>query len=218
MKSISTLIVILFFALTSTKSNAQFINNLSIYPTNPTSNDSIYLIASCYFQSGSCNQKTLNHSIINEYIDCDALHCIGMAAYICYEEDTFSIGQLPAGNYIYRYTVNAGFGFNPCTPGIVPGPMDSLSFNVTTASGINNENVPEFIIGPNPCTDYITIKTYSNEEILVSVIDMKGKICQQEITSGNNINISTYNIEVGIYFLIIKGKSITYQRKLFYKM
>jgi hypothetical protein len=197
--------------------NAQYINSLSIYPANPTTNDSIYLIASCYFQSGTCDQKTLNYSIINETIDCDALHCIGMLTYICYDEDTFSIGKLPAGNYNYRYFVNAGFGFNPCTPGIVPGPSDSLNFTVTTASGISNPSYQEFIFGPNPCSDFLEIKYYSNEEKQVAIIDMTGKICLQEVKAGNNIQISTNDIASGLYLLKSQSKTTNYQSKLFYK-
>jgi uncharacterized protein YozE (UPF0346 family) len=217
MKSRSLLIALTACLLLNAKSNAQFINNMSIYPVNPTTNDSVYLIASSYFQSGTCNQKTLNYSIINEYIDCDALHCVGMLTYICYDEDTFSVGKLPAGNYIYRYTVNAGFGFNPCTPGIVPGPTDSLSFTVTSTSGIDNHIFPELVVGPNPCSDFIEIKCYSNEEKQVSIIDMTGKICQSENLSGNHIRINTNNITSGLYFLRVQSQSTIYQSKLFYK-
>jgi hypothetical protein len=195
----------------------QYINNLSIYPANPTSNDSILLIGSCYFQSGTCDQKTLNYSIINETIDCDALHCIGMLTYICYDEDTFSIGKLPAGNYTYRYFVNAGLGFNPCTPGIVPGPMDSLNFIVTTASGISNPSYQELIMGPNPCSNFLEIKYYSNEEKQISIIDMTGKVCLQEVKAGNNIQLSTMDIAPGLYFLKSQSKTINYRSKLFYK-
>lgn len=197
--------------------HAQYINNLRIYPTNPTSNDSIYLIASCYFQSGTCDQKTLNYSIINETIDCNALHCIGMLTYICYDEDTFSIGKLPVGNYNYRYTVNAGFGFNPCTPGIVPGPSDSLNFTVTTASGISNPSYQEFIFSPNPCTDFIEIKYYDSEEKQISIIDMTGKICFEESKTGNNVLINTNSLAPGLYLLKSQSKTKNFQSKLFYK-
>jgi hypothetical protein len=140
-----------------------------------------------------------------------------MLTYICYDEDTFSVGKLPAGNYIYRYTVNAGFGFNPCTLGIVPGPTDSLSFTVTTTSGINNHAYPELIISPNPCTEFIEIKCYSDEVKQVSIIDITGKTCQEEIKTGNIIRINTNNISSGLYFLKIQGPSTMYQSKLFYK-
>ena len=211
------LFTILTMIIFNSESHAQFINSLSIYPTNPTSNDSIYLIGSCYFQSGTCNQKTLNYSIINETIDCDALHCIGMLTYICYDTDTFSVGKLPAGNYTYRYFVNAGFGNNPCTPGIVPGPSDSLNFTVTTASGISTPSMQEIAIGPNPCTDFIDVTFFNNEEKHLSIIDLTGKICHQEIKTGNRIHIATQDFSPGLYILRAKTKSTNYQSKLFYK-
>ncbi len=213
-KLLLTVIPLIVFNLSG---QAQFINSLSIYPANPSSNDSIYLIGSCYFQSGTCNQKTLNYSIINETIDCDALHCIGMLTYICYDEDTFAIGQLPPGNYTYRYFVNAGFGINPCTPGIVPGPSDSLNFTVTSVSGIDDITYNEFIVGPNPCSDFIEIKCYSNEEKKISIIDMTGKICSQETQTGNHLRINTNDISTGIYLLQLQAKSTIYKSKLFYK-
>jgi hypothetical protein len=196
---------------------AQYINNLSIYPANPTSNDSVYFIASCYFQSGSCNNKTLTFGINNDNITCNAIHCIGLATYICYDSDTFSVGKLAAGNYTFHYNLNAGYGITPCTPGIITGPSDSLNFTVTTASGISNPSYQEFIVGPNPCSDFLEIKYYSNEERQISIIDMTGKVCLQEVKAGNNIQIITNDIASGLYILKSQSKTINYQSKLFYK-
>ncbi len=196
---------------------AQYINNLSIYPANPTSNDSVYFIGSCYFQSGSCNDKTLSFGINNDNITCNAIHCIGLATYICYDTDTFSAGKLAAGNYTFHYNLNSGYGITPCTPGIVPGPTDSLNFTVTAASGISNTSYQEFIFGPNPCKNFLEIKYYSNEEKQVSIIDMAGKVCLQEVKAGNNIQISTNDIASGLYLLKSQSKTTNYASKLFYK-
>jgi hypothetical protein len=212
------LLITLSFILFISKGNAQFINNLSIYPPNPTTNDSIYLIASCYFQSGTCDDKTLNYSIINETIDCNALHCIGMLTYICYNEDTFSIGKLPAGNYLYRYSVNAGFGPNPCTPGIVPGPFDSLGFTVNLASGLTDNLNQELIVYPNPCTDFIELKNLIQGTQTLSIIDMTGKICYTKELIGNNSLVSTNDLSPGLYLLRIQSNSGTNHSKLFHKM
>ena len=213
-KLLLTTLLLVGYQITS---SAQFINNLRIAPPNPSSNDSIYLIASCYFQSGDCSQKTLNYSIINDTIDCDAIHCIGLLSYICYDEDTFSIGQLPAGNYNFRYFVNAGFGMNPCTPGIVPGPSDYLNFTVTTTSGIANTSYQEIVMGPNPCTEFIDIKCLGNEEKEVFILDRTGRVCVQQLNTGNNIHLRTDELAPGIYLIKIQSKLRIYQLKLFYK-
>jgi hypothetical protein len=95
--------------------------------------------------------------------------------------------------------------------------MDSLNFTVTTASGISNPAYQEFIIGPNPCADFLEIKYYSNEEKQISIIDMTGKVCLEEVKSGNNIQISTNDIASGLYILKSQSKTTNYQSKLFYK-
>ncbi len=211
------LFAVFAFVVFNSASYGQFINGLSVYPANPTSNDSIYLIGSCYFQSGACNQKTLSFTLINNLIDCGAMHCLGMATFICYNNDTFSIGKLSPGNYQFKFTVNAGLGPAPCTPGIVPGPSDTLNFTVTTASGLTNPSPQEIVIGPNPCSDFIDLTFSSNEEKEISIFDMTGKICHQEIKSGNRIQLITNEIASGPYLLRIKTKSTIYQSKLFYK-
>ncbi|MFM7015897.1 MAG: T9SS type A sorting domain-containing protein [Bacteroidota bacterium] len=218
MKIISILIyasLLIFFS--ALEGNAQYIDHLSVVPSVPTSNDSINLVASCYFPSGSCNIKSLNYSIINQTIDCDAMHCLGMAAYICYDDDTYSIGQLPAGSYTFRYTVNVGLGPFPCTPGIVPGPTDSITFQVTAAAGMNNLQPDKLILSPNPCENQLTINNLFDRNNHLFIYDLNGRLVQEDLIEGASALINTSLLLPGGYILKTESSFTSYTPKLFYK-
>ena len=197
--------------------HAQYINGLSIYPPNASTTDSIQLIASCYFQSGSCNQKTLNYSIMNQTIDCDAMHCVGMATYICYDVDTFNIGTLPAGSYTFRYTVNAGFGPMPCTPGIIAGPSDSICFIIGTTSSLSELNELKFTIGPNPANTELYINLLMSSNCIASIYTLNGKLIQEQLLSFNRSKINISSIPQGAYLLKIVDPNLGSQTKIFFK-
>jgi hypothetical protein len=129
---------ILFFpVLAGFLSNAQSsILGMHVSPQNPTTADMIYLVADVSFTSGPCNQKTTNFSQNGNTFYAFALHCIGPLSVICNETDSFPAGVLPAGNYQFTFSVDAGFGGPPCNPGIVPGPSNTISFTVTAVTGI----------------------------------------------------------------------------------
>lgn len=198
--------------------NAQYINNLAIYPTSPTDNDSVYFIASCYFQSGSCNDKTLSFGINNDNITCNAIHCIGLATYICYDTDTFSVGKLAAGNYTFHYNLNAGYGITPCTPGIITGPSDSLKVQINLASEVSEIDNHLLTIYPNPCSDYLTINNSNNQINSIIICDFKGRVCMNELVSHSQERLNLENIKPGIYLIKAIGNTTQEFVKLFFKL
>lgn len=136
---------------------AQFINQISISPSNPTTNDPIYFIADCYFGSGTCDQKTQLMSINGTEISASAMHCVGMLSYICSATDSFYLGLLPAGTYSLTFSLDAGYGTMPCSPGIIQGPMDSLTFTVQSATGLSEVALRSIQLSPNPTSGKATI-------------------------------------------------------------
>ena len=131
------LITLLNLALRSSNCFAQpWINSISVQPANPTSADTVRMLVECSFPSGACDPYLVNSSAIGNDIYGSALHCLGMLAVICNYTDTFTINPLASGNYKFHMQLDAGGGPAPCTPGIVPGPVDSISFIVTPSSGV----------------------------------------------------------------------------------
>jgi PKD repeat protein len=112
---------------------AQTINSLKVIPANPTPQDTVLLLASCTFSSMGCDAWTMTTSVVGNVISTYAMHCLGMATAMCDDTDTIKLDPLPLGTYQFIYHVDAGFGGPPCTPGIVPGPTDTLVFVVDSA-------------------------------------------------------------------------------------
>ncbi len=138
----------------------QTIQSITTLPASPTETDSVYMLAHCVFTSASCDQHTDGFSITGNTIDAWALNCLGMLTTICYYTDTFSLGLLTAGNYIFNFQLDEGYGQTICTPGIVAGPDSSYSFTVSPNT-FTDENVSEkniFSVHPNPISDYLQIR------------------------------------------------------------
>ncbi len=183
--------------------HSQNIQQLYISPAQPTTSDFIQVIADVQFSSGDCKDKTLVYSLPgqNRY-EIGFLHCVGILSVICYDSDTFNLGLLPAGNYRCVFHVDAGAGPLPCTPGIVPGPTDSIDFTVTTASAIDEIRKRSFTVSPNPSTGIFNlIFSEAGSYLGLRINQMNGKLVYytDEVRKEMQVNLS--NFDNGIYFL-----------------
>jgi hypothetical protein len=182
---------------------AQFIDQISVFPPNPTTNDEIHFIANCYFGSGTCDQKSQYISINGSEISASAIHCLGMLTYICNETDSFYIGYLPTGTYQVNFQLNAGSGPVPCTPGIVPGPSDSLTFTVQSATGITEIGKNQVKIAPNPTRGKAVISISGTEFTgKIEVRNLTGALMKQWNTSSRDLSIDISDLSQGVYQLI----------------
>lgn len=207
------LLFLLILAATGTK--AQWINSLWISPANPTTNDSVYAFADCSFTAGSCLPWTLNHFINGSNISADALHCVGMLTFICPYTDTFSLGMLAAGTYNFSFQLNEGHGGPPCTPGIVPGPSDNISFTVTfpTSTGTQHSSDRLFSFSPNPVEDLLTVTNKTGELMPLRIFDVTGKLLLEAIISSGKEEISAAHLKPGIYFLENRGSRFKFVKQ-----
>lgn len=199
------------FLLFTHAASAQWINGFSIQPSNPTTNDTITIFANVSFPSGGCEDKSQNHTVVGSQIQANALHCIGMATFICSTTDTFKIEPLPAGTYTFQLQLDAGAAPGPCTPGIVPGPTDTLIFSVTQASSL--PEVPEgssFSIYPVPAINELTVITrdFPEKGTRFEIIDASGRLVFTTSLASSNTTISVAQLSKGNYIarLVQSGK------------
>jgi len=129
-------LLLIFFIGFNLTGYSQWINSISFSPPYPTTNDSVTFYVDCSFSSGSCEPYVSSVFVSGNEVFANALHCLGMLTVICPYTDTFTVAPLAAGNYVFRMQLNEGGGPAPCTPGIAPGPVDSLDFSVIQATGI----------------------------------------------------------------------------------
>lgn len=199
MKKLFTLL--LFCMLSAPLLQAQWIISLNVFPPNPTVNDNVMVVAECQFPSGGCDDKTLNASSSGPEHFLSAMHCVGMAAFICTSMDTFYLGNLAAGTHQAFFNLNMGAGPSPCTPGIVPGPTDSISFTVTTATGISEVNAQELRLLPNPGKSGCRIEFSGKSTTLVEITDMSGRVVShfREVHNGQFLDLE--ELQSGTYLI-----------------
>ena len=183
--------------------HAQWINSLSVNPASPTTNDSVYVYADCSFTAGSCDQHTQGHFINVNNISAWALHCVGMLTFICPYTDTFALGTLPAGTYMFTFQLDEGHGTLPCTPGIVPGPSSTFSFTVSTATSTQVQKSSDGMISffPNPVDDKMIFKTKSLFFESVRIFNVEGKKIIEQFLKSSESQIYSGDLTPGIYFL-----------------
>ena len=189
--------------LSAMNCNGQWIQQLWTNPSVLASNTPVQLIAEVDFPSGDCKDKTLNVSQAGNVISADAIHCLGAASFICNDKDTFNLGLLPPGTYTFFYSVNAGMGPSPCSPGIVPGPIDSLTFVVNLASGNQELEKGIFELFPNPASNTLHLKLNSElSDGAYRIINNQGALVLKSMINGKNMQIDISQLSVGLYTFI----------------
>jgi hypothetical protein len=130
-------------SLASWHADGQFLQGVSITPLNPTTNDTIRVIATGYLPSSGCDDKTITISQQSGQININALHCMGLLTTICNVSDTVLIPPLPSGTYTLNFALEGGFLPSPC---VATGQAASstTSFTVSQVTQPTNNNALDF--------------------------------------------------------------------------
>jgi hypothetical protein len=175
------------------------ISSISVVPANPTVADNIEIHVAVQFTSSDCQPDNQGYFVNGTNISASALHCVGMLTAICNTTDVFEIGQLPAGNYTFDFTLSSGFGGPGCSPGFVPDDNDQFQFTVSGAVGISEVSFDESIAYPNPTTGMIFLKTPSSE--LGYLTTLSGKTILELSIGTKEVNLS--ELPSGVYILTV---------------
>jgi hypothetical protein len=213
----SILVLLMLFLFRATTANAQWINSITMVPANPTEIDTIYFYAHLSFPSGPCADKTITTTSTPPNLFANAIHCLGPLTVICDHTDTIVYYQLPPGNYSFIFQVDAGAAPSPCTPGIMPGPVDSINFTVLPIVSVNELSTDKKInIYPNPAGDYLKLEAeinFEDADYLLKIFSADGKLLK-EIRPEENKYIDISELKNGIYFCtLIKNKSVIQNSK-----
>ncbi len=209
--SMKKIILTSLLALFAIGLNAQVTTNISVQPSNPTNLSQIKIFTDMYFPSGGCGDHTQFFSVSGNTIYASALHCLGPLTFICNYTDTFDIGTLAPGNYSFVFNLNAGAGSIPCSPGIVPGPTDTLNFVVSTATANS-----EFTRSQPQLTYNSTLKTLQLSgfdqlrKAKLFLYSSEGKLMLIETPESGTSQIVLTGLQAGLYVAKLEwdGKEI----------
>lgn len=197
------------FALLTVAGYSQWINSVTVIPSNPTTADSVMIIVNSDFSSGTCNTSSQGLSQSGNNFTAFTLHCLGMLTVICNDEDTFNLGVLPAGTYNFNVTVDQGFGLPACSPGIVPGPNQSIQFTVLSPSSVFYKDLQQYgyTLTPNPTKNAVTLKVMDGTQINNSVLEIFSVDGKKVLEQGNLSNNAKVNLQLpkGVYVYRLKN-------------
>ena len=208
-------ILTILFLCSIVQSNAQWINSITLVPSNPTTTSQIKVLAALSFSSGSCDDHTQSNFISGTTIYASALHCLGPLSFICNYTDTFTLGQLAAGNYRFLLNVNEGASPSPCTPGIVPGPSDSLHFTVSALTILDELKANETKVNYNSFQKTIDLNLTDNHfGLSIQVISADGRLLQSVWRSEKNISLDAASLKPGLYLIRVIQNSTLVSKKV----
>ncbi|MBL7898766.1 MAG: T9SS type A sorting domain-containing protein [Crocinitomicaceae bacterium] len=81
---------------------------------------------------------------------------------------------------------------------------ESLAARIAAVStvGVNEENVNDVVIYPNPSADFVTIQLAENEiGKLISIVDENGKLVYTEMTTESLVKLNVTKFLPGVYFV-----------------
>ena len=206
MRKNNVILIIGILFINYTALNAQnIISSVLISPSNPTTDDSIYIYTNLQFASSSCYLDTSSIAVNGVIIYTSSHHCLGMLTTICQTTDTFKLAPLSAGTYQILSTLTSGSGGPPCIPGIIYDDMDTTTLTVinSTTHILNKEYDISFY--PNPNNGRLNYSIINSEVFYDEIIiySINGKIINSYSINGNKGHINV-NLESGIYFIRLK--------------
>lgn len=209
---------LLAFTAIATNCDAQLIDTIIVSPANPTTNDTITVFATCSFPSGGCDPYLTSVSTNGNDIYASSLHCLGQLSFVCYYTDTFFIAPLAAGNYTFYMQLDAGGAPAPCTPGTVPGPVDSISFAVTGPIAVPSQpDKDSFKVLPDSRTGTVIVQVplhLTKGKSTLQLFSLTGKIIR-EIKIYDSATHLAERLSPGVYFASLLVGDIVYGQKKF---
>jgi len=92
MKKIGLVLIFSILFINYTTYNAQnIISSVLINPSNPTTDDTIYIYSNMQFTSSSCELDVSSVNVNGLVISTNSHHCLGMLTTICQTTDTFKL-------------------------------------------------------------------------------------------------------------------------------
>ncbi|MDB4533632.1 T9SS type A sorting domain-containing protein [Vicingaceae bacterium] len=204
-------LLISFLSLVSTHAISQNITNISCYPMNPNTTDTIYFHVESTYPNSSCWVINSGTTISGNNIEANGSYCHGANSSICNSTDTFIVLPLSFGNYSFLMKLNQGIG-SPCSPGTLLINSQVFNFSVSQTTGIfNKSSNTNVLITPNPSSGIFKLNNLNNTQIIVN--DILGNEIVNIKNLSHNYRLDLTDYPSGVFFIkaITNGKLSSYR-------
>ncbi len=184
--------------------SGQTITSFIVSPPQPGPADSITVYIHLNFNYSGCAGTAYYGGVAGNHIGAGALHCMGMLTALCADDDTVVIPPQPPGQYVFVFALSTGSG-PACTPGIVPGDIDSVPITVYPVSGIaQQETVRPYAISVSDGHLSISWHDAGALPAWISVVNVAG---QKLIDTGVTASRQELHgiLTEGIYLVTVTG-------------
>jgi len=195
--------ILVIYLLRLSSATAQTVDSIYYTPAVPSNGDSITFYINCYFTYSGCEGTAIYWGGNGDTITASALHCMGMLAALCYDEDTVIVPPMPPGQYTFMFILSTGTG-PTCLEGPIPPDTQYVSFSVTPGAGIVS---PDFENGmmvlPNPSHGDLVV-SWQNSSVTEGTLKVYNTLgaLQQMTTILPGTKRMQLNLPPGLYFLV----------------
>ncbi|MCT4663859.1 MAG: Omp28-related outer membrane protein [Flavobacteriales bacterium] len=84
--------------------------------------------------------------------------------------------------------------------------VDNVTFGEDAPISVNENNVIDYTVFPNPATDFVNLKGENLQGETFKIFDVTGKLIKQN-TLNNDLRIDVSELAAGVYSLQVKGQS-----------
>jgi hypothetical protein len=204
-----TLLTLILLSMLYGTTMAQKVNQITIYPTNPKNNDTIYIISDLSYH-GNCTYGLLNTNIIikDSVIHITPFYCGYLDSTLCSSIDTFKIAPLTKGKFSVKIEYHQGSICPVSNFDEIIAKFDTM-LSVADLTNLADYKNPgtKISVYPNPTNDHLIIDFEDSPytaDYQVQIINSTGqKVYQNSINHNQFLVTLTNRFESGIYFVYI---------------
>lgn len=208
---LATFINILFINVGVNAQCCPYIDSVSIYPENPTSIDSVYLVTKVTTPNKGWLMES-GFSIDVNNIIFETCYFAGNYAVLTTHDIDFNLGLLPAGEYDLDF-----IAYNSNIPEYcLKDDTSSISIDFVVSDYLSVERVKKdngITVSPNPAKNRIMISNLNNQAFQFEIISTNGQIVKSDNNASENV-IDISELKAGIYFLNIELEGLQTFKKL----
>jgi hypothetical protein len=205
MKKAFLFIALFYICLPAKAQHLIWIDSVTVSPSNPTTNDTIYMAVVGNFANTGVVithiDKTINPgSVIIDFFTPD---CAGFDVLIPFDT-LVSFGPLPAGNYLIKYRAAIDTNLTDtinCAIVTAYSFYDSVSTNISVLqTGISAPGLHQFSLFPNPASSTFTLQNIPGPS-LIQILNPFGEIIYSEKLNDKDEHIINPHLSPGFYFV-----------------